>query len=285
MLDDDADRRRRAGRRARAGPARDAPAAGAHREATSWTPARGGSSTVTRRSLDRECMGLVVAAMTMPHVLDRLIEGGVVIVPGDREDVVIGVLLAHRSKTFPSLSGIVLNGGFPLPPQVERLIEGLDVVLPVIATDGGTMATASSLGRGARPAHPGVHPQARRRRRHGRARARRRGAPRPGRDRPVAGPSRPLMFEHRLVDAARAAGRAHRPARGRRGPDPARRRHACSPGASPGSPCSATRRPSAPTPPGSGVDISARARSSTRPPAPCEKASRRSTPSCAPTRA
>ena len=66
----------------------------------------------------------VVAAMTMPHVLDRLVDGGVVIVPGDREDVVLGVLLAHRSKTFPTLSGIVLNGGFPLPPQVAAADRG-----------------------------------------------------------------------------------------------------------------------------------------------------------------
>jgi phosphate acetyltransferase len=96
--------------------------------------------------LDRECLGMVVGAMTMPHVLDRLIEGGVVIVPGDRDDVVLGTLLAHRSSTFPSLSGIVLNGGFPLPQQVERLIEGLDLKLPVIAVATGTMTTATRLG-------------------------------------------------------------------------------------------------------------------------------------------
>lgn len=47
--------------------------------------------------LDRECHGVVLAAMTMPHVLDRLIEGGVVVVPGDREVIVIGTLLAHLS--------------------------------------------------------------------------------------------------------------------------------------------------------------------------------------------
>jgi phosphate acetyltransferase len=95
----------------------------------------------------RECMGLVVAAMTMPHVLDRLVEGGVVVVPGDREEVVVATLLAHRSVTFPSLSGLVLNGGFPLSSQVERLIEGLDVRLPVIATAKDTMTTVTRLGR------------------------------------------------------------------------------------------------------------------------------------------
>ena len=96
--------------------------------------------------LDRESLGFVVAAMTMPHVLDRLIEGGVVIAPGDRDDVVLGTILAHRSSTFPNLSGIVLNGGFDLAPQIQRLIEGLDIRLPVVATSGGTMSTATLLG-------------------------------------------------------------------------------------------------------------------------------------------
>ena len=96
--------------------------------------------------LDRECMGLVVAAMTMPHVLDRLVEGGVVVTPGDRDDVVLGVLLAHRAATFPSLAGVVVNGNLPLSPQVERLIRGLDVQLPVVAAPEGTMATAYRLG-------------------------------------------------------------------------------------------------------------------------------------------
>jgi phosphate acetyltransferase len=156
-------------------------------------------------SLDRECMGLVVAAMTMPHVLDRLIDGGVVIVPGDREDVVLGVLLAHRSKTFPTLSGIVLNGGFPLPPQVQRLIEGLDVVLPIIATDGGTMTTATRLG----AARGRIGPESTRKLEAAVALVER-GLDAEALLGPVAtgegGAVTPLMFEHRLVEDARAAG-------------------------------------------------------------------------------
>jgi phosphate acetyltransferase len=155
--------------------------------------------------LDRECMGLVVAAMTMPHVLDRLIDGGVVIVPGDREDVVLGVLLAHRSKTFPSLSGIVLNGGFPLSPQVQRLIEGLDVVLPIIATDAGTMTTATRLG----AARGRITPESTRKLEAAVAMVER-GLDAEALLGPVAtvggGAVTPLMFEHRLVHDARAAG-------------------------------------------------------------------------------
>ena len=97
--------------------------------------------------LDRESLGLVVAAMSMPHVIDRLFEGATVIVPGDRDDVVLGVLLAHHAHTLPTLSGVVLNGGFQLSPQVDLLIDGLDVRLPIVSARQGTMAVASALDR------------------------------------------------------------------------------------------------------------------------------------------
>ena len=95
--------------------------------------------------LDRESLGLVVAAMTMPNVLDRLFEGCVVLTPADRGDVLLGLLLAHRSKTFPSPSGIVLNGGFDLPAPIERLVAGLEVHVPVVTCASGTMATTAAL--------------------------------------------------------------------------------------------------------------------------------------------
>ncbi len=74
--------------------------------------------------LSREATGFVVAAMTMPNVLDRLFEGAVVITPGDRPEVVLGVITAHLSANFPQIAGIVLNGGLGLPPQVTRLLGG-----------------------------------------------------------------------------------------------------------------------------------------------------------------
>ena len=95
--------------------------------------------------LTREATGLVVAAMTMPNVLDRLVDGAVVITPGDRPEVVLGVVMAHASTTFPQVSGIVLNGGLELPEQVTRLIGGLGVTMPIIATDLGTHASTTAL--------------------------------------------------------------------------------------------------------------------------------------------
>jgi phosphate acetyltransferase len=95
--------------------------------------------------LGREVGGLVVAGMTLPHVLDRLFDDAVVITPADRSDVLLGVLAAHASKTFPTLAGIVLNGGFALPQQIVRLMDGLDVGLPVATAPGDTFGTATAL--------------------------------------------------------------------------------------------------------------------------------------------
>jgi phosphate acetyltransferase len=95
--------------------------------------------------LRREAMGLVVAGMTMPNVLARLFDEAVVITPGDRSDVVLGVLMAHQAQTFPSLAAVVINGGLPLHEQVSKLISGIGSRLPIIATDGGTYATTAAL--------------------------------------------------------------------------------------------------------------------------------------------
>ena len=95
--------------------------------------------------LEREALGTVIAAMSLENVLPRLTEGAVVVVPGDRSDVIVATLLAHSSETFPSLAGIILNGGISLPPQVERLVSGLQSALPIATSPLGTFETAQRI--------------------------------------------------------------------------------------------------------------------------------------------
>ncbi|TAM69281.1 MAG: phosphate acetyltransferase [Microbacteriaceae bacterium] len=97
--------------------------------------------------LDREALGVVVAAMSMENVLTRLIEGSVVVVPGDRSEVLLAVLMAHSAGTFPTLSAIALNGGFELSEPIDRLIDGLRTTLPIIRTEYGTYETAVRITR------------------------------------------------------------------------------------------------------------------------------------------
>ncbi|MEY9864137.1 phosphate acetyltransferase [Catenulispora sp. GAS73] len=96
--------------------------------------------------LDREAASLVVAAMSLPNVLDRLTEGVAIIAPGDRTaGLVPGLLAAHEAANFPALSGVFLTGGFTLPASVSRLLEGVSSPLPIIASGQDTLPTALHL--------------------------------------------------------------------------------------------------------------------------------------------
>ncbi len=95
--------------------------------------------------MGREVMGVMVAGMTADHVLERLTEGAAVITPGDRSDVILAVASAHAAEGFPSLSAAILNGGLPLNPSIIKLVTGLGLRLPVIATDLRTFETAGAV--------------------------------------------------------------------------------------------------------------------------------------------
>jgi phosphate acetyltransferase len=96
--------------------------------------------------MSREVMGVVVAGMTADHVLERLREAIAVVTPGDRSDVVLAVASAHAAEGFPSLSCIILNGGFELHRSTGALVAGLRLRLPIIATTLGTFETAGAVG-------------------------------------------------------------------------------------------------------------------------------------------
>ncbi|MGN7190959.1 phosphate acetyltransferase [Curtobacterium sp. MCBA15_004] len=114
-----------------------APTVRALLQATDATLVRGDDAL-----LDREALGTVVAGMSMENVLPRLIDGGIVVVPGDRSDVLLATVLANQSETFPSLAGVILNGGFETSPQITRLLDGLSSPLPIARNELGTYDTA-----------------------------------------------------------------------------------------------------------------------------------------------
>ena len=93
----------------------------------------------------RDALGLIVAAMSLPNVLDRLRPDVAVIAPSDRTDLIPGLMLAHQSGTFPTLAGILLTGGYELPETIRRLTDGVPSDLPIALTDLGTFTTAERL--------------------------------------------------------------------------------------------------------------------------------------------
>ena len=96
--------------------------------------------------LEREAESVLVAAMDVSHVLERLTEGQLVIVPADRSAALISLAAAQASSSFPSMSGLVLNGGFSVAQHALRLIQGLGLPLPVFTSPLDTFAAASTAG-------------------------------------------------------------------------------------------------------------------------------------------
>jgi len=95
--------------------------------------------------MEREALSVIVAAMSLPNVLDRLSPDVAVIAPSDRTDLIPGLMLAHQSGTFPALAGILLTGGYPIPDSIRRLSAGVQQDLPIALTDLGTFTTAERL--------------------------------------------------------------------------------------------------------------------------------------------
>ncbi|MGS2807246.1 phosphate acetyltransferase [Nocardia sp. MW-W600-9] len=97
--------------------------------------------------LQREALRILVGGMTAEHILERLSDGVVVIAPGDRSDVLLSVVNAHEAAGFPSLAGVIMNGGIRPHPAIARLMEGLQPKLPILTTELGTYDTASAVHR------------------------------------------------------------------------------------------------------------------------------------------
>lgn len=87
-----------------------------------------------------------VAAMTLPHFLTRLEPSCLVIAPGDRADIFLASMATPYAADFPSVSGLVLTGGFTPDDVVMRFAQGLrEQYLPVLATRLDTFQTASAV--------------------------------------------------------------------------------------------------------------------------------------------
>ena len=95
---------------------------------------------------NREVSNFKVAAMELPHYLEHIEEGNLIITPGDRSDIILGSLLADASDTYPHISGIILSGGIRPAPQVQRVIDGLRTSpVPVFAVSTDTYTTALNV--------------------------------------------------------------------------------------------------------------------------------------------
>ena len=95
--------------------------------------------------LDNQTGSFGVGAMQLHNYLTHLRNQSLVITPGDRADIILGALQAHRSDKYPNVSGIILTGGILPEPSIMALLEGTEDV-PIISVAQGTFDATNSVG-------------------------------------------------------------------------------------------------------------------------------------------
>ena len=93
--------------------------------------------------LQQEVREVSVAAMSVEHFIEDLVDGTLVIVPGDRGDILLASLASARFATLPAVAGVVLTGGRSPAPQIETLLH--DAPFAVLAVNSRTYPTAAAV--------------------------------------------------------------------------------------------------------------------------------------------
>lgn len=80
-------------------------------------------------ALDREALRVTLAAGRLDHDLAALSEDAVVVVSGDRPDVILGLVFSQVTRGFPRLAGMVVTGSYTIAdPLVGIMRAVLDAV-------------------------------------------------------------------------------------------------------------------------------------------------------------
>lgn len=98
--------------------------------------------------LYRDVSNIVIAAMTLPHLMERVEPDSLIVVPGDRAEVVLLALASQYSTGLPAISGLLLTGGFEPHPALMRFARGMrHGSIPMLLVPGRTFETAEKLSR------------------------------------------------------------------------------------------------------------------------------------------
>lgn len=96
-------------------------------------------------SLSYDVVNIKIAAMNIANVLDHISTGTLVIVPGDRLDVLMGLSLALLSDNFPKIAGILLTCSKPVD-QFKQLIYGIKKLpIAILSVESDTFVAATSV--------------------------------------------------------------------------------------------------------------------------------------------
>lgn len=97
--------------------------------------------------LTRRVAGYTVAAKHVASFLnsrkDR--KNLLIITPGDREDILLGSMLADQSQNYPKIAGLLMTTNESPRSSIMDIVSGLPHPFPVLKFDGSTFDTANLL--------------------------------------------------------------------------------------------------------------------------------------------
>ncbi len=111
-------------------------------------------------TLNLDVLDFKVAAMSLEKVLENTTKGILVITPGDRTEILIGLIMSMLADNFPKIAGILLTGGIRPSAQLTRLLDGIQKLpVAVYGVKQDTYETAMAVSR----IHPVLAPENERR--------------------------------------------------------------------------------------------------------------------------
>ncbi|MEM6898222.1 MAG: phosphate acetyltransferase [Pseudomonadota bacterium] len=87
----------------------------------------------------------IVAAMRLPNALQHLKSDALVILAGDRIEMIVAMLAAAKASGFPTPNGVVLSGGFTPDPVTTSLLNDIAGEIPILASNMQTIELATTI--------------------------------------------------------------------------------------------------------------------------------------------
>lgn len=92
----------------------------------------------SKKDLYRPVKQFKIATMTVEHFLSYIQDGDLIIVGGDRADILLASVSTLSSPNYPNIAGILLTGGFTPQKNMLRLLESMEVPVPILSVPQGT---------------------------------------------------------------------------------------------------------------------------------------------------
>jgi len=100
----------------------------------------------TPEQLQHLIFGNKIAAMGVNNYLNHINNGDIVIVPGDRVDIIFASLLSFYTKNHPNIAGIILSGGITPNRTIMKLLEDFgETPIPILKVKSDSFQTAVKL--------------------------------------------------------------------------------------------------------------------------------------------